>query len=147
MSTLVNLSREMLQKAALRALRKCVDAEFIIDKCVPGKKLQYHVAVTPIGPRSFSVVARNYKSQRRYPLGFRPELFPHVDEFAIYIHEEPHLYLVPQRVLIREVYDTIETPSINERGQWFCNLNTRSHELESKGLWPRAPLLRYVVKL
>jgi hypothetical protein len=147
MSTLVRLSPDDLQTAAVRALKKSINAEFAVDEWIPGTKLHYHVAMTPFGPRCYSIVARNFKAERRYPLGFRPELFPYVDEFAIYLHDEPIMYLIPQRVLIRDVYDRIETPSINERGQWFCNLDTRSHELESKGLSPRALFRRYTVKL
>jgi hypothetical protein len=138
-------SVDELQKIAVRALKKRFNAEYERSTEILGRKLRYYIVVTDFGPRAFSVITRNFKSDGRYPLGFRPELFSHVDEFAIYLNREPHMYLVPQRVVVREIFELIEKPSINDQGQWVCNLNSRSHVLESKGLWPRADLSRYKV--
>jgi hypothetical protein len=146
-SSITELSKDELHRAALRAAKRALNAEFEYEKAISGTKIAYHILKTPFGPRSFSIVARNYKSESRYPIGFRPELFSHVDEFAIYLNGESVMYLIPQRILVREVYGRIKNPSINEAGQWFCNLRCASHELESNGLWPRADIRPFAVAI
>lgn len=141
------LSRKMLISSPLRVIQFSLKWPLVTfgGVQVPGTKINYHIFNTPLGPRSFSVLAREYRPDSRYPLGFRPELFPYVDEFAIYLHGESVIYLIPQRVLVDDVFKSIGKPSINDVGQWFCNLNHGTGELESEGLWPRKNVAKFAI--
>lgn len=97
-----------------------------VRKRLPGRKIYYDEVITKRGIRRFSLLPASSET-RRYVINCRRELFPYVDDFIVWMHNEPHAYVIPCDFL-RIIFDDCR-PTLSKNGQWTLDVDGRCHQL------------------
>ena len=118
--------REALSALQVRGWKPLCDS--------PPRARDYIMMQTPKGIiTKVRILTRNHRSDHRYAVGPRPDLFDAVDFFVFYLHEEPDVFIVPA-ALLRDAFASAYKPTVNTHGQWCCNIQANTGELQAMGM-------------
>ena len=139
------LNRYELRREAVGVLRKLGYTSGYIEYTPPRRRYHY-VASKEGNTTRFRPICRNADTRHRYGVGVYPELIGVVDYFVFYFHGKSYIYLVPSAFL-KDIYDGLDSPSIKENGQWFCNINYQCDLFETRGLREHADISAFLVRV
>lgn len=138
--------RSELHVAALRAARTLWGDAWLLRVTLPASQVSvYEVDDGKEKKEVLSVILRNFKGKPRDAIGIQRRALRVADQVWIYLYDKACCYLIPSEFL-RAIFDSIRYPTVNN-DQWYCNLNTKLHQLETKGLYPPADLRPFVRRL
>lgn len=130
---------------ALKALKRIGYLVKSRDPLPSCERSFYYTMQTPDGIKKIRLVTRRHIQQGRYPIGINPRAFGYVDLFAFWMQGEKVLFIVPEQWL-KSIYDSLPSPSINDSGQWFCNIEVHARTFETAGVERKLSLEEFTIR-